>query len=328
MAESTWKRTILPCLFFPLFSVLAYRKMWVDASTPSLNQEFVTRCAPQGTYALPYTHVKAVDDILCIVVTFFSAAFEADALYSAWFCGQLIPIFTFFYVEAGRRGRGLLFSAVAVTIINTTCQLVTGGVTLPLYWLLFIFTGRAQTVAPTSATHAFATLLASAIGYILPTIMMVFLREPYSNATWQVFPFLMLPIQQLVLLLILQNPKSSGKGLNRALYIFIFVITASQHLYAMWTMSFNPEELYGFLVPPFYIDKKITAPITTLIFLQWDGVCIFLSAMLASLWFSRSIMETLLIFLWNVTAGIALGPAAALSAVYAWREGRMAGTSG
>lgn len=58
--------------------------------------------------------------------------------------------------------------------------------------------------------------------------------------------------------------------------------------------------------------------------LQWDFVFTFGSSYIAALWFSRSADQFILLAFWLVIGGVLLGPGAALTAVYMWREGKLA----
>jgi hypothetical protein len=145
----------------------------------------------------------------------------------------------------------------------------------------------------------------------------------------------------------------TGRKTLQALYGLTIIIATLAHLQLVWPLISSPALLRNALLPHFSTlsssnsgdTLNINIPLVTrydpalpdsalvmdptqvattaLNFLQWDGVFTYGSAMLAALFFARSVREVLTIALWMASTSVTMGPGAALGTVYAWREGRL-----
>jgi hypothetical protein len=107
----------------------------------------------------------------------------------------------------------------------------------------------------------------------------------------------------------------------QALYGLTFLAAALSHLTLVWPIRNDTAVLRRALIPRFLgADEKVDVTDGARNFFQWDGVFLALEAMIATLWFARSAREMLFLVLWHASTTFTMGPGAALSAVYAWRE--------
>ncbi|KAF8556876.1 hypothetical protein OG21DRAFT_1505906, partial [Imleria badia] len=152
---------------------------------------------PAHPYRLSYTNIVDADKVLCGMVVFFHALIEPAynpllaVLFPAVGVAVLIP-----FPEAARDRHP--FALRMPTVVSVLFQLASMGVIMPFYALLFVITSAASiqpstTHTPTSKINqgnAEALLFGLLLGYVLPTILMVFFVRPSVTATWQGFPLL------------------------------------------------------------------------------------------------------------------------------------------
>jgi hypothetical protein len=316
---------VTPFLVFPVLTALAGNYIFGTLLNTGLAEFISSSCTPEKSLAqqLTCTGIPAIDSMLCGFVAFFHTAMEPSALpltNAVLFNVSCVPVFLF--IEASRQGRSGLLSSTVATVIMLLCQLGTGGVVLPLYWLAFITVDQAIKPGKVDQAHAEATFFAFIAGYFIPTSVMIYLKDPFVTLLWQAFPLWMLIAQRFHLLL--RSPSKApqpGTRTIQGLYLFICAIAAVSHLTIVWPNRADWNALAEALLPQVHA-KGVAIPyeLAAKAFLQWDGVFIYLSSMVAALWFARDIVEMLVLVSWFITAGTTMGPGAALAAVYAWRE--------
>jgi hypothetical protein len=323
---NSFAENILPLLLFPPLVAVAGKFIFAPMTGTALGPAIGASCA-SGPFALAYTSWPTLDNTVCGLVAFFHAAMEPESLpYTTILAFNLSVIPAFMFLESARSGRNTLLSSVIVTVISLVYQKFTAGYMLPLYWILFVITGHASHTGKIERTYASATLFAFLVGYLLPSAAMVYFQHPWSTALWQAFPIWMLLAQRLYLLVLPRSNKvpQSGGGLVRTLYTLSFIVSAATYLAGIWQTHGEPAALSDLLLPQIFGEgANLSVAVAAKVLLQWDGVFIFLEAMLASLWLGRNAWEVLGLLVWNVVIGALLGPGAALAAVYAWREGQL-----
>ncbi|KAF8589992.1 hypothetical protein K439DRAFT_1241011, partial [Ramaria rubella] len=222
-------------------------------------------------------------------------------------------------IEASRKHCSFLLGYPV--IIGIIYQVMSGAVTLPIYWAIFLaFTRDDVAGSVIDQASAEAILFGLVMGYVFPTLGMVFISTPNVIAFWQAFPIHMSLLGQLYLLI---RPKrgngDSGYRTVQATYMIIFVISSIVHLR---TYKFDLQYVINAWIPSTEIpdaNKGHTALYSIIHFLQWDAAFIFGSTFLASLWFANSVVQSVKLLVWVITSSILLGPGAAVSGVFLWR---------
>lgn len=317
---------VLPLIALPPLTALALKYIWSTLTETQYGASVAGQCIAGAPYKLSYTGHAGVDDQLCILVAFFSHSLQPRSFpFTAHFALNIAPIAAFPFIEAARTGRPFLLNALFTTVMWIACQLFTGGVTLPLYWALFVAAGALRP-GKVAAGYAQGTVFGFLVGFLLPTLAMLKYNDPYLTAFWQPFPVWVLLAQRAFVLLSPSTATVKGsKRTVQGLYTFIFLISAAGHVAHVWPLLGDMDALRKFFIPFVATPgQAIQDDEAAMNFLQWDGVFIFGSSILSSLWFARDSGEVLLLAIWNAAASVLLGPGAALAVVYAWREGRVA----
>ena len=288
------------------------------------------QCPPNdGAYALVFTSVPGIDKQLCILVTFFHAAFQPKtALFLAEFAASGAAFIVLPYVEASRQGHPFLLAFP--TLFGIMYQNVGVGVMYPLYWLAFILSGQARLrpgpAAKIDQAHAEATMFALFIGAAVPSLLMYFLDDAIVTAAWQAFPVWMWLSQQAHLLVrpSSRHPQSGYKTIQ-VLFIATFILSAATHLAVVWPLLEEPDAIKYYFLPRIAVPDPQTTTLeyAALIFLQWDATFAFGPSLIGSLWVAETVSQFLILALWNVVGSIAFGPGAAISGFLLWREARL-----
>jgi len=316
---------ILPLFIYPTLVALAQKSLFTDAFPQALPNQMAEVCK-SGSYLqreVGVTGHPAFDDVLCGIVAFFNAGLT-NSMARPYFIEcltSLAPIMVFLFLEAARHGRSFILSSVCITIFSLSCQLFSGAVGFPIYWLLFLITGRSRRVGHLDRAYAEATFFAFVIGFLLPTTAMFVTDDVQLMAAWQFFPFFMLIAQRFHLLIRPGKAYKSGRRTAQTLYALTFVVSALPHFALVWPLRDDMPALMNEFVPRRVAPtEEITLADGARNFLQWDGAFIALSALLTTFWSARSLKEAIVIALWNVCATSTMGLGGALSALYAWRE--------
>jgi hypothetical protein len=232
------------------------------------------------------------------------------------------------FIEAARSGRSYLLAFPI--LVGLLSQGITAAITLPIYWLLFVLTGAAGLhLRPdngrTKITHAHAeALLFSAFtGVAIPSLGMLYLNDPIVTAIWQPYP-VWVSISQSAHLLFRPASKypMSGYKTTQGVFAFGFVVSALAHVSIVLPRLGDVAALKNMFIPSMTALNPFTTTLERGVqdFLQWDGLICMMSSIVATLFFGRNVKEFFGLLAWYLVATCLVGPAAAVSAVFMWRE--------
>lgn len=254
-----------------------------------------------------------------------------DAItFLTYFIGIGAPLGVIPAVEGWRIGRSWLIAYPV--IFGLLGQVFTIGVTMPLYWFIFVLSGGAdigKSSEPGSArvtqAHAEAIIFGIVIGAIIPSVGMLLLEDPQVTAIWQPYP-IYVSIAQLAHLAFRPASKhpESGYVTIRALYIGMFIISSSVHISTIWPLIKDLGVIQNTFLPSTVVPHHATSMADRVLhFLKWDLTFGFAASILATLWFARSTRELIALMGWNAFAIPVLGPGAALTGAALWRESHL-----
>ncbi|KAI0256502.1 hypothetical protein BJV78DRAFT_1164867 [Lactifluus subvellereus] len=295
-------RTFLPAILF--ISLTPLHQIWGGALIEA-------QCPPNpGPHNMPYTGLGPVDGLLCVLVTFFQSNFDnTDALpFSADFLASFATPVALTFIEAARSGCSTLLMFPA--ILGVLYQIRGAGFTFPLFWLALILSGHARMdrgAARIDQARAEAALFAVAIGFAVPSALLLTMQDPTVTALWQFFPGWMWLAE-------------AGHLFFRPLRNTTRQVTGRNNLALLKDLYVPP------ILPP--DPATINLQLASHVFLQWDAIFTLGSSLLGTLWFASDTKEVALIALWNVFATVVVGPGAAVSGVLLWREWRLNGPPG
>jgi len=325
------KNKVLPLLVFPAISVLATYIVFGHIYQSGAGDKIVAQCSlPSASrHSQDYTGIPSIDRQLCGLVTCFHVLLEPshNLPFNVILLTGLAPVAAIPAIEAARRKRHVLLACNV--IIALMYQRLTAAVVMPWYWLIFILTGAAGLPRGADAkidqAHAEAVLFGIVVGYIVPSVGMLVMDNPYVTALWQPFPLWMFAAQYVHLAF---RPSSrypeSGYRTIQATYIFLFLFSAIPHIYFVGTIIIAGDyaRLGALFVPSLAApDTSSTIQAAVLDFIQWDIIFALVSMILASLWTAKTITQFLWMSVWFGVAGVVFGPGAAVAGVFSWREG-------
>ncbi|KAG6874313.1 hypothetical protein C0995_001538 [Termitomyces sp. Mi166 len=323
---------LVPIALFSSLAYLAAHFIFGHLDKSGLAQTLQGACDHQSSgpqpYRLVYTGLHQVDAFLCPLVTFFHAAFdEPDALAALnYFVGIGAPFIAIPTIESCRAGRSVSISLPV--ILGLLSQTLTIGFTFPIYWLIFIVSGGANTGwgrpadAKITQAHAEAVIFGLLVGAAIPSIGMLVLLDPKVTAIWQPYPAYV-SIAQVLHLLIRPASKHSTSGHKtiRFLYLGMFIISSSIHIATVWPLFTDLDTIFRVYLPSFTIpNQTATAGARVLHFLKWDITFGFGSSILATLWFTNNVKEALSLLAWTIFAIPFFGPGAAIAGAALQRE--------
>jgi len=325
-----WTERIIPSVVFPAVSAVTMYFMVTHFLTSGTNIKLAAQCSSSPltapAYFLPYTGIAPLDVHICALVTFSQMTMDESTLpFFTEFFVSFATLVTIPYMEAARNGRSAALSLPL--IVGLLCQSIPVGLVMPLYWLVFVWTGASSlhkrpvdAYARIGHGHAEGTLFALVIAYFIPTAAMISLDDAYVTAIWHSFPILMSAADFGHRLF---RPSSeSGYNTVRATYIILFIITSSYHISIVWP-KFGDYATFKFLfIPSLHpLDPSATPlGLGILNFLKWDAAGAYVSSILVTFWFSRNLRELLVIVLWCAIAVPAFGPGATIAGAFLWRE--------
>ncbi|GKT48214.1 epoxide hydrolase aurD [Colletotrichum spaethianum] len=261
---------------------------------------------------IKFTSFKPLDGLLTMLVRFFQPIVAGKdptlSLFCIFMIGQLMAIHVIIQAEGLRAGnRGKLISYT--TFWGLAWQVFTIGVTLPVYFLVHIYTSpipdalgpdafaAAISIDPVQARALLGSLT---IGAALPTLLAALpspsVITPHTQeaflAIWQAFP-LWSGIAQFILSQAIgalgvvpkaQTPTARNRARDlRKIYTSTLPVVALTSYgvlaYVFWTSEWAPQPAIEFLkemfVPPspFSTAKMASVERGTLAFLQWDMWC-------------------------------------------------------
>ncbi|KAI0030363.1 hypothetical protein K488DRAFT_54382 [Vararia minispora EC-137] len=290
----------------------------------------------QANNELAFTGIAAVDEQLCVLVTFFQIVLDPSSTTVSPLLvefGLSLPVLVALpFFEMSRAERAPIFAFPLPVALWQIAQVFSAGFCFPFFWLAMIVSGHAST-KPNKRTvidqaHADATFFALCAFFLLPSALMAILKDPVVTAIWQPFPIWMgLAWGMHILVRPSSRYGASGRKMVYSTYIFTFALAAAGHSYAVWPLFGDHAEF-----APHFIPGVATSAASTLDsfdaamnLLKWDMIFSFASSMLGSLWFADTVVEFFAIVGWTVLAAITLGPGAALSGTLLWREWRLNG---
>jgi len=307
-------------------------------------------CPSPPTYTsspgeLRYTGLAVPDQILCVLVNFFTVALHSPAkAHIIHFLVQLLAVVLPLVVERTRDNGSMLISHF---VIGTAYQLKGAGVVLPLAYLLIIWrtasvrgSGTKRGTAPLTQRQAESILVSILLGFVLPSVVTAVTLNPYWIALWQPFPWWMSVTQALYLLTVPSPPSSSpsskpgsGSALFKSTLYTLSTAAAIAHwvfLYHVFTApSFSLPSLLTFSwLPSLSIPPRDTPHADAFAhFLEWDAVMCYATAFLGALWLldlartkTTSVGGWVKEVLGKIFVGVVAGPGAMLCTLWGERE--------
>ncbi|KAH7012377.1 FAD binding domain-containing protein [Macrophomina phaseolina] len=305
-----------------------------------------------------YTGILAVDFILSQLVWCFSKGVSGDEpnqrLQCLYFMIMLIPVTLIWTVEGYRNGNHKSLVSLPV-VFSATSQLFGIGKVAPIYYLISIYTsGNAlytrTTGRPIHSSVAKALLPALCIGQVIPTVLM-FLH--YDNsfthqnivALWQPCPIyvaiLTFSISALIYYLSPTKPlelemfeRKDIAPLQTA-YAFTFFLTIITHIcslfYIFTSSSLSIAEAFFNLPAPSVPISD--GAISVFAFFKWDMVLCYAAVFIWCLYSIyelrrvgyRTTEQAVKAAVVTAVAQVIVGPGAAYTGVFAWREAVIAG---
>jgi hypothetical protein len=280
-------------------------------------------------YQIAYTGISSIDELLCMLVTIFHAAMAPGVPYelTAYFVGTCLPVMTFLYpIEAYRKESSFLIKFP--TVYGLVYQLMSIGVTNPIWCFLFVATGAASSFKARShitQAHAEAIVFGVIVGVFIPTLGMFALFDKYATATWQAFPLISMIARELYLLV--RTPKKvdgDGFRLIQISLIGYSVIASFLHMVMIYPKFKHPEELVTLLIPSAKpLGEHSSLEASTLNLLQWDFIFGIGTSVLLILCFAQTAKQFAALFLYIAVAVPLVGPGATIAGAYLWRESHL-----
>lgn len=330
MDRAIIRDVILPFLVFSVLGAVACHFVLGHIYQSSLDVAIANACASElveaAPYRLRYVGLNAVDSVICSLVTFFQTAinFHDSLAFATYFIGVGAPLVVVPAVEGWRAGRSQ-FIAYPV-LFGILCQIMTAGLTMPLYWLIFILTGGTKPRHPNPGTNiskaaAEAIVFGIIAGAAIPSVGMLVLNDPYVTAIWQPFPIYISLAQRMHLLFRpLSRYPQSGYQTIRNFYIATFLLCSSIHIATIWPIIGDDLRILGRVFIPSIAILPTTIEHGVHHLLKWDFAVAFASSILATYWFASSRRQLVLFAAWSAFATPVFGPGAAMMGAFLWRE--------
>ncbi|KAF8644126.1 hypothetical protein AX16_008655 [Volvariella volvacea WC 439] len=327
-----FSKTILPAVSFLTISGFAAYSIFGQLQQSELAKDLGDSCPATyisqefTPYRLAYTGSPGLDHTLCGFITFFHALYTPGPpiTFLNYFIGTAGPIFVFFAVEAVRRGRP---SSIAYPVFfGLASQVITVGVTVPLYCSVFVLSGGAgvkRAAAFVTQAHAEAIAFSTLIGSVVPSAGLTILQDPYVTALWQIYPIYM-SIAQLGHLVI-RSPKShsqSGFWIIRAIYITTFILASSTHIATALPLLMKDWQTFkaGFILSMTALSPQSPIESRVLQFLKQDYTFSYISILALGFWMLEDVSQAIKLAIWYLFSVPLLGPGAAFSGFALWRE--------
>ncbi|KAJ0416307.1 hypothetical protein BJY00DRAFT_304207 [Aspergillus carlsbadensis] len=305
-----------------------------------------------------YTGIAALDQYLVMLTAIFVPGLKSwDPNYwmlQLYFLGMLVQPVAVWTVEAFRK-RNTLTPLTLISIWLTLVQSTGIGFYMPIYYAMYTYISDTETYwwpLNREVPHHYAEWIttASIIGYVVPTILMFTpWKDPDAVQNWEVFwqvsPMLV-PIFTTILGRLSAPPSAAEPHSRRAAEIFPDIAPLKK-LYVV-------TGILGFMLHVYCLVKIISSPELTFAGVFWsdfssqpkpfgEGLrCIFLADFLG---FELASFGWLCMAVWDlkrvgrtnagfptavgliVLGTVFAGPGAAMSAVWYWRETRLAKTT-
>lgn len=282
---------------------------------------------------MAYTSNLEVDKVLCGMGVFYHTAMTPFYIpFFLEFMGVVAAVFLIPFAEASRDNRSLFLGNGVPGAVGMLAQLLSMGLVMPLYYLLFITTGAADRKpgpaggAKINQGNAEALLFGLIIGCIIPTACMILFQDPTVTAIWQIFPIIM-EIAQFCHRII--RPPSrlteSGYYTVQATYAMVLVVSAAIHFHYVWPILSDIDTLKQLFLPLFGSNDLGAAPLLDgiIYFFKWDFTLSMVPAFILPLWFTDDSFSCVVVIIWCIATTIVLGPGAAIASILMWREEKL-----
>jgi len=322
--------------FSPLTGSALYL-CWIRLLNSGALNQLVTECSG-ANYR---TGSRILDRFICANVKFYRAAlaptnppfFSGDV--SSIAACAIIPL-----IESIRSSppKGVQYPMVT----GLAAQTFGRGAIYPLFWSTFISSGAARRQPSESSgsyIHQYdaeGALLASVLGFIIPGAGMSITKSAHWTLLWFIYPITLSVVQTtysfLRRTLTAYHPtheisQRRAYHLLQANYFLQFLYATTLHLKVLGPRLFHIDQLKDLMRLTFKIPSIETTPLSKIAYqvIQWDGVVLFASSLIATLGIARSKAEALKIAAFDLLATAACGTGGAMAGIWAWREHRLHG---
>ncbi|KAI0084385.1 hypothetical protein BDY19DRAFT_536251 [Irpex rosettiformis] len=304
---------------------------------------------PDGLYLRKhYTGIPILDRIFSAYGGFFALVVDgrdqAMWLFCVWFLPQLCGVLIFCYWEADRAQKGALASRP--TVVCIAAQALTAGVTIPLFFISHLLTvplAPNTPLPPNPVSKARALLPAITLGYLLPSVALIFPLPSFDlntvqliSAIWQPFP-LYISAALFILQCFGNGTNTPNEGyfqpLKRA-YIVFAVLSAVSHVSVLTYMftSISAPSFAEVFLPPYWfpdlhsehVDGNALPAyrVAARTLLQHDWFTMTLAAFVFFFFSLRAlkIQRGVLGWTWKILTGVVFGPGAAMCFAAVERE--------
>lgn len=320
----------MPLVVFPAFTAVAVKFLFGRLGTGIAAGLHLQCAAPESPYSIPFTGNPKVDPRLCGVVALFHDLLDTPTgvqfLFYALGTGTIA--FLAPYLEASRSQKPFLLAFPMLWLILG--QVATLGFTMPIWALIFILSGshlpkRNKTDTTITRVRAESLIFSLIEGYFVPTLGLIYLKDPQVTAIWQVFPVIM-TVATWVHRGIRRISKVQGSGwpFSQVLLIGVFMISSSIHFATVFPILGDNDALKTLFIPSL-TPLPSSTPIGDLVldFFKWDIILVLASLGVATLWFASSVTQFIGLLLWYAFAIPMAGPGAAVTGAFLWREAKL-----
>lgn len=274
--------------------------------------------------------------VLCVIIGIFDVNIQRGESFRPALVNGLIflgVLTSFMLFESARSGRP--YPRGTVVVITSIAQLLTGAVTLPFFWMLFLWVEYKEEIpSPFSTVDAKTAVTATVLGYFVPTALFSAYPESiWLNTLWQIFPLLTLISAKLYRLIFAESPNNqnnqetlSGGKLIEKFYLLATISGTILHLItSRFSLAGAVAELITRPITDLDASKGDTFQTAASTFLQWDLLFIFVCAVLSVSWTRGTLMQSQAVktLAWFALATPLIGPPAALSGFLYQREQRI-----
>ena len=294
------------------------QKLLEESCPPSVVNEFSERYG---------TGINAVDSVLCGMDTLFRTSLQdpiKDFTISFLLNGPMV-LFVLM-LESSRSDKP--YVAFAPLIFGILTQTITAAISGSVFWTLFViqatFGGTRQGRAPVSRTAVEAALLSVLIGYLIPSAWMMLIKSSLTIVLWHPFPVYMSIIQNGWTWYRAKTPASSGFGLAQWCLLFLSAMGSITWIYVIilphvsWSFM---HDLWNWLPSAAVPDPQATTVQSAVLhLLQYDAAWMFGSTIIAAVFLSDDIKDTLFTVQTVPALLAAFGPAAVIGGLWIFRE--------
>ncbi|EJD42645.1 hypothetical protein AURDEDRAFT_145639 [Auricularia subglabra TFB-10046 SS5] len=286
-------------------------------------------CPVPPTYTYPaqlrYTGFTILDTMLCNLVAFFHASFVPQTMgFMIHFMAGFPPVLLAYIIESARsdsaRGHSHLF-------VGLSYQLLSAAGIMPLGWLAFVLAAtRRKDCArkPLTRVQAQSVFVGVMAGFVVPTAVMLVLRDEYTTALWQLFPAFIAAAQHGFLLFRPErSPPEPGLSVVRAALITAAVVAAAPHIYVVYRHPSLATLIQWW--PSFRVPARGETTLYTAAahLLKWDSIIWYTSAIAAACFLAESRKEALKMAVLAPVVAVAVGPGAVLAYYWLQREHKL-----